>query len=183
MKPILQQAWKAATLDRRAFGEWMYGSSATGDAALIVIGVALARYLVGAIAGGAFGSLVVGVITTAISALAGWVFLAVATWFAGTKLFEGTGDWQTVLRMHGLAFFANIVGVLAVLPGVIGNWSIIVGYVWFLVAAVVGTSVGLSLKTRDAALSVLIGAAILFFIETLLGGIFFGVGSAVSGLF
>ena len=183
MKPILQQAWRATTLDRRAFGEWLFGSSATGDAALIVIGVGLVRFIVLVLASGDFGALVIGVVTTAINALAGWVFLAVATWFAATRLFDGVGDWQTVLRMHGLAYFANIVSVLSVVRGSIGNWSIIIGYVWFLIAATVGTSVGLSLKTRDAALSVLIGAAILYVIELLFSGAFFGVSQAVSGLF
>lgn len=183
MKPILQQAWRAATLDRSAFGEWMFGSSATGDAALIVIGVALVRFVVLFAVSAQFSTLVLGIITTAINALAGWVFLSVATWFAGTKIFDGVGDWQTVLRMHGLAYLPNIVSTLSAVPGAVGNWSIIIGYVWFLVAAVVGTSVGLSLNTRDATLSVLIGAAILFIIETLLGGVFFGVGQAVGGLF
>lgn len=183
MKPILQQAWRAATLDRRAFGEWLFGSSATGDAALIVIGVALARFIVLVVASGDLGALVLGVITTAINALAGWVFLAVATWFAGTRLFEGTGDWQTVLRMHGLAYLPNILGVLVVFGGRVGSWALIVGYLWHLVAAVVGTSVGLSLNRRNAALAVAIGAAILFIIEIFLRGAFTGVGAAVSGLF
>jgi hypothetical protein len=183
VRPILEQAWRGATLDRRAFGEWMFGASATGDAAIVVIGVALVRFLVVVIASGSFGALVLGVITTAINALAGWVFLALATWFAGTKLFDGVGDWQTVLRMHGLAYLPNIVSVLSVVSGPVGNWSIIIGYVWFLIAAVVGTSVGLSLNTRDATLSVLIGAAILYFIETLFNGAFFGISQAISGLF
>lgn len=183
MKPILQQAWRAATLDRRAFGEWLFGSHATGDAALIVIGVAVVRFVVQVFFEGAFGALVLGLVTTSINALAGWVFLAVATWFVGTRLFEGVGDWQTVLRMHGLAYLPNILGVLTIVGGTVGAWSIIVGYIWFLVAAVVGTSVGLSLSRRNAALAVAIGAAILFIIETLIGAAFTGVGAAVGALF
>lgn len=183
MKPIVQQAWRAATLDRRAFGEWLFGASATGDAALIVIGVALVRFLVLVVATGDYGVLVLGTITSAINALAGWVFLAVATWFAGTKIFDGVGDWQTVLRMHGLAYLPNLLSVLSVVSGPVGNWSIIIGYVWFLVAAIVGTSVGLSLDRKNATLAVLIGAAILFVIETLIGAAFTGVGAAVGGLF
>ncbi len=183
MKPILQQAWRAATLDRRAFGEWLFGSHATGDAALIVIGVAVVRFVVQVFSEGAFGALVLGLVTTSINALAGWVFLAVATWFAGTRLFEGVGDWQTVLRMHGLAYLPNILGALLVVGGQIGSWALIVGYLWHLVAAVVGTSVGLSLSRRNAALSVAIGAAILFIIEIFIRGAFTGVGAAVRGLF
>ncbi|MGF1666084.1 MAG: hypothetical protein ACFCVC_07395 [Acidimicrobiia bacterium] len=182
MKPILQQAWRAATLDRRAFGEWIFSSSANGDAALIVIGIAIVRWVTAMIQRGVFSLDVVGLINEIISTLASWVFLAVASWFAGTRLFGGVGDWQTVLRLQGLAYLPNVLVVLVLLGGPFAAWAPEVGTVWYLAAAVVGTSVALSLKLRDAVLSVLIGAAIVVAVRTLLSGTFAGVGAAFSSI-
>jgi hypothetical protein len=163
-------------LDRRAFGDWLYGASATGDAALLVIGVAVARFLVFLVASGTFGGLVFGLVNAVFDAVAGWLFLALATWLVGTKLFDGVGDFQTILRMHGLAYLPNILVVFVIVGGIVGSLAAVVGYVWYLVAAVVGTSVGLSLNTRNAALSVIIGAAFLVLIERLIGATFTGIG-------
>jgi hypothetical protein len=182
VKPILQQAWRAATFDRRAFGEWIFSASANGDAALIVIGVAIVRWLTAVIQRGGFSLDVVGLINEIISTLASWVFLAVASWFAGTKLFGGVGDWQTVLRLQGLAYLPNVLVVTVLLGGPFAAWAPAVGTVWYLAAAVVGTSVALSLKVRDAVLAVLIGAAIVVVIRTLLSGTFAGIGAAFQSI-
>jgi hypothetical protein len=182
VKPILQQAWRAATMDRRAFGEWIFSASANGDAALIVIGVAIVRWLTAVIQRGAFSLDVVGLINEIISTLASWVFLAAASWFAGTRLLGGVGDWQTVLRLQGLAYLPNVLVVLVLFGGPFADWAPAVATVWYLAAAVVGTSVALSLKLRDAVLSVLIGAAIVVVIRTLLSGTFAGVGAAFNSI-
>jgi hypothetical protein len=182
VKPILHQAWRAATLDRRAFGDWMFSASANGDAAMLVIGVAIVRWLVGMVASGRLGLDVIGLVNEIISTLASWVFLAGASWFVGTRLFGGVGDWQTVLRLQGLAYLPNVLVVLALFGGPVGVWAPTVATVWYLVAAVVGTSVALSLKTRDAVLSVLIGAAVVVVIRTLISGTFAGVGAAFRSI-
>jgi hypothetical protein len=187
MRAILQQAWRAATLDRRAFGDWLYSSSATGDAALLVVGVMLAQWIavtIGILIGdGGLGALdLVGLLSFAISALAEWFFLGAATWFAGTRLFGGSGDWQGVLRLHGLAYLPRVLSVLVVVGGSVAAWAPVVGYVWHLVALVVASAVALSLKTRDAVLSVLIGAAIIFAIRFLISGTFGVVGGLFGGL-
>ncbi|MDH4118302.1 MAG: YIP1 family protein [Acidimicrobiia bacterium] len=168
MKPILQQAWRAATLDRRAFGAWMFDSAANGDAALLVIAVAVIRWFTAV--GLSFN--VIGLISEVISTLASWVFLSAATWFVGTRLFDGSGDWQTVLRLHGLAYLPYALVVLTLLPIPLVGYIPLVITVWFLVAAVVATSVALSFGTKNAALSVLLGAAVVFVIRMLIGGTF-----------
>lgn len=182
MKPILQQAWRAATFDRRAFGDWIFSASANGDAALLVIGVAIVRWLTAVIQRGAFSLDVLGLVNEIITTLASWVFLAAASWFAGTRLFGGVGDWQTVLRLQGLAYLPNVLVVLVLFGGPFATWAPTVGTVWYLAAAVVGTSVALSLKLRDAVLSVLIGAAIVVAVRTLLSGTFAGLGAAFRSI-
>lgn len=182
MKPILQQAWRAATLDRRIFGEWLYSHSATGDAALVVIGVTFVRYLAIVLFAGLSALSVTGLIRVVLDGLVGWIFLAVATWFAGTRLFGGSGDWQGVLRLQGLAYLPNVLGALGVLSGPVGTYAPIIGFLWYIVASVIATEVALSLDRRNAILSVAIGAALVILVESLIGATFTGIG-AVFGAF
>lgn len=175
MGGLLQRSFRASLLDRRAFGEWLFETGATGDAALLVIGVTLVQAIGSALRQGLGVGSVLGLVGTVIFGLAGWIFLALATWFAGTKMFQGSGDVQTVVRLHGLAYLPNLLAVLGTIPAAIGN-------LWFLVGASVATSVALSLKTREAVLSVLIGAAILLLIGLLLGVAFAGVSGIVAGI-
>jgi hypothetical protein len=190
MKAILKHAWRAALLDRSVYNEWMYNSAATADAALIVIGVALANVVAEIVAGRSLSlDLITIILQTVISALAGWIFLAVATWFAGTKMFHGYGDMQSVIRMQGLAYLPNVLGAVALVLAGLGVFPVgvlravtLAGYIWYLVAATVGTSVALSLKNRDAGLAVLVGAAILYLFDLLIRGSFSGISRAFGSL-
>lgn len=176
MHPILTRAGRAAIFDRRSFDGWLFDASATADAALVVLGVAVTiavATLVRLSVGLSGLSLVLG---SAIESLASWVLLGAATWFAGTRLFEGVGDWQTVIRMIGLAYLPNL---LQVLPGVVPG---LLGYLWYLAAATVGTSVALSQSTRNAGLSVLTGAALLFVLDLVFRTAFSGFSSAIAAL-
>lgn len=182
MKPILNQAWRAATLDRRIYGDWLFNSSATGDAALIVIGVTFVRYLAIVLFAGLSALSVTTLVRVVLDGLVGWIFLAVATWFAGTRLFGGGGDWQGVLRLQGLAYAPNVLGALAVVGGPIGAWAPVIGFVWYVVASVIATEVALSLSRRNAVLSVAIGAALVLLVETLIGATFTGIGAAFGAI-
>lgn len=178
MNTLVTRAWRAALFDRRPFNDWLFDGSATADAALIVLGVTVVRLIVLAIAG--LGAAILGsFIPAAIQALAGWILLGAATWFAGTRMFGGSGDWQTVIRLQGLAYLPNLLGVFAVFVGVTaGSVLGLVGYVWYLAAAAIGTGVALSLELKNAALSVLTGAAILFVIDLILNTAFSGLSGA-----
>lgn len=182
MNDILQRAWRAAQLQRSAFGDWLFSPSATGDAALLVIAVAAVQLVAAVVFGGGLGlSIVTIAIQVILSALAGWVFLAVATWFVGTRWFNGSGDMQSVLRLQGLAYLPNVLGAAAYVTS-LGAVVALAGLLWYLVVAVVGTSIALSQQTRDAALSVVVGAAILFLIQALFGAGFGAVGAAFGAL-
>ena len=51
-----------------------------------------------------------------------------------------------------------------------------------IVAAVLGTSIALSQNRRDSILSVVVGAAVLLAVQTLLGGAFGAMGAAFNAL-
>jgi hypothetical protein len=182
MTEILQRAWRAAQFDRNAFGDWLFSPSATGDAALLVIAVAAVQMLAAVVFGGGLGlSIVTIAIQVILSALAGWVFLAAATWFVGTRWFNGSGEMQAVLRLQGLAYLPNALAAAAYLTG-FGAVLAIGGFLWYLAVAVVGTSIALSQPNRDAILSVVVGAAVLFMIQALFGAGFGAVGAAFGAL-
>lgn len=175
MKSVLTRSIRAALFERRPYGEVLYEASATGDAALLVAGVSAVVFLVTALRSGTTNpiDLVLGLVPNAIFALAGWLFLALATWFAGSRLFRGSGDAQMVMRAHGLAYLPNLLGVAGGLAGAVGS-------LWSLAAAAVGTAVAMSLTTRDGALSVLIGAAALFVFGLIFRLPFLALGSVFS---
>jgi hypothetical protein len=175
MTSVLLRSVRASLFDRRPHGEALYESSATADAALLVAAVSGASFLIAAVRAGTRNpvDLVLGLIPAAIFGLAGWLFLAVATWFAGSRLFRGSGDAQMVMRVHGLAYLPNLAGAL-------GGAAAAVGSLWSLAAAAVGTAVAMSLTTRDGALSVLIGAAALFVFGLIFRLPFLALGSIFS---
>jgi hypothetical protein len=160
---MIRRAWRAALFDRKAHDEVLYDSSATADAALLVAGVALVVSVVGSLGSLSLFNVTVW-LSAIISGLAGWLFLAVATWFVGTRLFQGTGDMQTVMRLQGFCALPLLLGA----AGTVHVLLPLAGALWYLAATVVATAVALGVSTRNAALSVLAGAAVI----ALVGAIF-----------
>lgn len=170
MSELLQRSLRASLFNRRAHDEVRYEGDATADAALIVIAVTATSFLIRFFLTRGFdvSNLVLGLIQASISGLAQWLFLGLATWFVGTRLFGGQGDMQMVLRTHGLVY-------LPLLLAVFGTTAAVVAQVWVLAAAAVATSEALSFDTRKGAFSVLTGAAILFVIGLIFRAPFFGI--------
>lgn len=168
MGEIFQRALRASLFNRRPFERAVFEHSATADAALLVIVVSGVVALVGILLRGfGIGSIVSGLLTQVIFSLAEWLFLAVATWFVGSRLFTPADSYhrgfdriQIMLRMHGLAYLPVVLGALTSVVALAG----IVGYVWYLAAAALGTAVGLDLKIGEGAISVLLGSAVLLLI-------------------
>jgi len=168
MGPIFQRALRAARLDRRTFAEVAGDRSATADAVVLVAAVSA---LVSVVSGVRFGlvNLVSLVVSALVADVAGWLFLAVATWLAGSRLFLPPGDYrrgfehsQEIMRVQGVAYLPV---VLAVVPALLDGYGIIagtLGTLWYLGAAAVGTAVALGIKTWEGVVSVLVGAAGLF---------------------
>lgn len=180
MRDLLTRAVKAATFDRRTFDEVMWERNATADAVLLVAFVSALRVLWEGIRYGIGVSRVVGVLVeTVISDVAGWLFLAVATWFLGSRLFRPGDDFrrrfehaQTVMRVQGIAYLPM---VLAVFGGIVAA----VGQLWYLAAASVGTAVALDVKPLQGGVAVILGMAALFLIRLAFGLPFL----LLSGLF
>ena len=151
---MFTRAWRAATLNRKAFTEAFFDNDAAADGAIVVATVGAATYL-GTIARlGRFGDFAVtDLIQLVITSVASWLILAFATWFTATRLFGSSGRPQTMIAMHGLS-------ALPLLLEIGGGWIAGLGLIWYLVVLVIATQEATDLDVRKAGVSVLIGFAV-----------------------
>jgi hypothetical protein len=156
----IAKAFRVALFDRRTAASVSFNNDATGDAVLIVAGVYAALKIVGFVRGGSFD--IFELLQSMVLGVAGWIFLSFAVWLMGTRLIKGSGEAQTVIRLIGFAHFPLLLTALG--SDVIG----LVGLVWYLSAVAVVTSGGLGLKLKESVASVVLGAALVFLIQSLL---------------
>ncbi len=172
MGPIFQRALRAARFDKSVFDEVRWDGNATADAVVLVAVVSL-TVLVGLFVGQGFrvASFVTAALNVVISNVAGWLFLAVATWFAASRLFKPQGDYwrrfeqtQAIMRVHGIAYLPMILGAALEFSPI----AAAAGSLWYFAAAGVGTAQVMELKLREGIIGVILGAAILFIIQSVL---------------
>lgn len=177
MKKIFSRAARGAMLDRKAFAEVFWDDDATADGVIVVAVVAAVSFLVVAVtrASVSIGS-IPALLQTTISAVASWLILAAATWFAATRLFKTGGGIQTMMATHGLAYLPTIAFVI---PGSIAP---VVGLVWYIAVLTRATQEAASANTKTAFLAVLVGFAFMLMIQAIFQ-LPFTAASALFGLF
>lgn len=154
----LQRAARSAIFDRRVHRDLFFDSDATADAVLLVAAISALTYLglVVRVGLGAFS--VTNMFEVIIGGLVGWLILAAGTWLAATKLLQGSGQLQTMMRLHG---HCELPLVLALL----GPVGATIGLVWSAAAKVPATSEGGSLDTAKSVAAVLVGFALVVLIQ------------------
>lgn len=154
----LKRAVRSAIFDRKVNTELFFDSDATADAVLLVAGIGAVVYF-GAIARVGLGAFsITGLLEAVIYAVVGWLILAVGTWVAATKLFDGSGQMQSMMRLHG---HAELPLLLALFGGLIGA----VGLAWSLAAKVPATAEAGSLDTMKSVAAVLVGFALVVIVR------------------
>jgi hypothetical protein len=137
--------------DRKTFTEAFFDDDAMADGAIVVALVGGLTYLGLLLWHGDLGSFDLTVLFQfLIAAVASWLILGFATWFAATRLFKSGGRPQTLIAMHGLA-------PLPLLLEILGSPIAWIGLVWYLAILVMATKEGTDLDYKFAAVSVLIG--------------------------
>lgn len=177
MQKIISRAVRGAMLDRRAFSEVFWDDDATADGVIVVALVAVASFLIFALTRASVSlSSIPALLQTAISAVASWLILAAATWFAATRLFKTGGGIQTMMATHGLAYVPTIAFAIpfALAP--------VVGIVWYVAALTRATQEASSTSTRTAFLAVLVGFAFMLIVQALFR-LPFTAAAALGGLF
>lgn len=142
---LVRRMQGAAFLDVPTYEEVEHDSSATLQAAAVVLIAAVAEGIGGA--GGGFGLL---------SGVIRWGLWAGITWFIGTRIFDGTADWGELLRTLGFAQAPAVLLILGIIP-VVNILILPVVGVWLLVTALVAIRQALDISTGKAFLTALIG--------------------------
>jgi hypothetical protein len=140
----------AALLRTSIYEEVEADTSATKQAALVVVIVAIAS-AIGGVGGGA-----VGVIVGLLAALLGWLVWAGVTYLIGDKLLGGTATWGELLRTLGFAQAPGVLLVLGIIP-LLGWPVLVVVSIWGLIAGIIAIRQALDFGTGKAILTALLG--------------------------
>jgi hypothetical protein len=156
------RAARAAFFDRKVYTEAFFDDDAMADGAIVVASVGAMTYLLFLVRAGALGAFdLTALFQVLIASVASWLILGFATWFAASRLFQGSGRPQTLLALHGLA-------PLPLLLDAFGRPIAWLGLVWYLAILVTATKEGTDLDYKFSAVAVLIGFAAAFLIRALL---------------
>jgi hypothetical protein len=136
----------AARLDDRTYEEVEHDTTATGQAAAVVIIAAIAAAIGGAAEGNE--GLIAGVLGT----LIGWVVSSAFVYFIGTQLLPSAqtqADLGQVLRTMGFAEVPSFLLVLGFIP-VIGALAALVVFVWAILTRITAIRAALEVSTGRA---------------------------------
>lgn len=140
----------AALLHVDTYEEVEADQTATGQAAGVVVLVAVAQ-AIGSAGEGGFG-----ILAGVISALVGWLLWAGITYLIGTKLLGGTATWGELLRTLGFAQTPGVLHVLGFIPilGGIIRFGVVI---WVLIAGIIAIRQALDVSTGKAILTAVLG--------------------------
>ncbi len=178
---LVNRMIRAAMLDPRLYEEVEHDRSATSQAMQVVIIVALASGI-----GGAIWKLitlspidaVTGLIGGILAAVLGWLVWAFVTYIIGDKVFGGTATYGEMLRTLG---FAQSPNVLLIFTGILGGIPLFGGLlrlallIWVLLAGLIAIRQGLDVSTGKAILTAIIGWIIMAIVIAIITSVF-GIG-------
>lgn len=175
MDPIFRRMLGAVRLDDATYEEIEADTKATGQAAFIIV----ATSLVSGAVNGVLGSPEDGFLG-AIGAFIGWAFYAWVAYIVGVKLFPGKltrSSWGEIARTLGFANTPRFFIVLALIPGIAGFVTSVIGF-WILITTIVALRTALDVSPGRAiwiAIASTIGqviilAAVLSLAGPLIGG-------------
>ena len=165
-RALFERMKAAATLDVSVYEEVEADSSATGQAALVVVLAAIAS-AIGSVNENAIGAL--------IGALVGWAVWAAVTYFIGATLFKGTASWGELLRTLGFAQSPGLLYVVGIIP-VLGALAKLVIGIWVLVAGIIAIRQALDISTGKAVATALLGWLLLMILMAVFAGSAFVAG-------
>lgn len=131
---LIARAIRAARLDAELYEEVEHDREATSQAAVVVVGTALAAGI-GSISFLGVSGLIIGTI----SALVGWAIYAWLAYFVGTRIFADTAtsaDWGELARTLGFAQAPRALLIVGVVP-VLGALVSLIVFFWVLATTVV----------------------------------------------
>jgi hypothetical protein len=178
---LVNRMIRAAMLDTSLYEEVEHDSSATSQAMQVVLIVALASGI-----GGALWKLltlnpidaVSGLVGGILVAVLGWLAWALVTYIIGAKIFGGTATYGEMLRTLG---FAQSPNVLLIFTGILGGIPLLGGLlrlallIWVLLAGLIAIRQALDVSTGKAVLTAIIGWIVMAIIVGIVASVF-GIG-------
>jgi len=162
-RSIVDRMKGAALLDVATYEEVEHDNDATGQAAVVVVIVAVCT-AIGAIWRGG-PSIIAGPIT----AVLGWLLWSAITYIIGDKLLGGTATWGELLRTIGFAQSPGVLMIFGIIP-ILGGAVRVVVAVWLLVAGIVAIRQALDFSTGKAVVTALLGWVAMVALAFLTGG-------------
>ncbi len=162
MGSITERMKGAALLDVATYEEVEADTTATGQAAVVVVLAAIASGI-GMARGGPAG-----IIGAVVASLLGWVVWAGITYIIGDKILGGTATWGELLRTLGFAQAPGVLAVLGIIPGMQDIVSLVIG-IWLLTTGIVAIRQALDFSTGKAIATALLGWLAMMIPRALLG--------------
>ena len=147
---FVQRMIGAALLDINVYEEVEHDTTATMQAAAVVVAVAVSMAI------GAAGRGTGGMFSGLIAAVVGWLIWSGITYLIGANLFGGTATWGELLRTIGFAQSPGVLFILGVIP-FLGGIAMLVVALWMLVAVIIAIRQALDFTTGKALLTALLG--------------------------
>lgn len=166
MGSIVDRMIRAARLDASLYEEVEADTTATGQAAIVVVASSLAAGV-----GSMLGVGVGGLLLATTSALLGWVVWAVLIYVVGVKVLPEPAtksDIGEMLRVLGFASAPGIIRVLGIVHALSGI-TMLIASVWMIAAMVIAVRQALDYRSTGRAVAVcLIGFAVQLIVAMIL---------------
>jgi hypothetical protein len=162
-RSIVDRMKGAAMLDVATYEEVEHDEQATGQAAVVVVIVAICAAIGAVWRGGP------SIIAGPISAILGWLLWSAVTYLIGTKLLGGVATWGELLRTIGFAQSPGVLMIFGIIP-ILGGLVRIIVMIWLLIAGIVAIRQALDFSTGKAVVTAVIGWVTLVLLTFLTGG-------------
>jgi hypothetical protein len=162
-RSIVDRMRGAALLDVATYEEVERDNEATGQAAVVVVIVAVCS-AVGAVWRGGPS-----IILAPVTAILGWLLWSAVAYLIGDKLLGGTATWGELLRTVGFAQSPGVLMIFGIIPLLGGIVRAVVG-LWLLVAGIVAIRQALDFSTGKAIITAFLGWLAMVLLAFLSGG-------------
>jgi hypothetical protein len=162
-RSIVDRMRGAALLDIATYEEVEHDTEATGQAAVVVIIVAVCSAIGAVWRGGP------SIIMAPVTAILGWLLWSAVAYIIGDKLLGGTATWGELLRTVGFAQSAGVLMIFGIVPILGGIVRVVVG-LWLLVAGIVALRQALDFSTGKAIVTAFLGWLAMVLLAFLSGG-------------
>jgi Yip1 domain len=165
---------RAARLDTQLYAEVEADRTATTQALLVVVIVAVASGIGAAVLGG-LGTMLPSLFAGVMREIFGWAVFSFAAFYVGTRMFGGTATWGGLLRTLGFAHAPGVLYLFTFIP-VLGPLIALAAFVWTLIASYIAVRQAHRLDGGKTIATVIVAAVATMLVWLVLGILTLGRG-------